>query len=464
MKVRSAIQTGRQALLLSKSQWEKPQRNWVGKTVFGSCTLTESYCLAAMNAPFSTHRWEDNMEAIMGSYTTNILGLCRVFSNLPEYCIDPQWMILASVIEGFSYYSQLKEIKSEVFPHQKLARDIYLEYVPCTWTIIKNRLGLFLDDKLIWDMMLLSALNYQVDEYMESVVGAMTESNMKALQRSIPQLIARMIRTDTGEQGARTTDDIQDQDFGSLQAIQQVLGRYITAILLHKRIREASSADRSSLSAEFQTFLGAQIEQLQDNGGFCRQRTASHVQTMRWNAPRASHYSWAHTTAASHTSCPFSFWFFVCLLGHCSSDPSFPSADVFASAYTRYLAEDVCSHVGVMSRLYNDYGSISRDEAECNINSVNFPEFHGCTDNNISPILDEAHAGKQQTRNATDQLLRLAQYEKKCVDSACAALLESLETTSKRAWKIGDAMRLFVDVAKMYTNLYEAMDITNRVK
>lgn len=464
MKLRSAIQTGRQALLLSESKWVKPQRIWVGKTMYGSCTLTESYCLAAMNAPFSTHRWEDNVEAIMGPYTRNVLQLCRFFSSLPGYSTDPQWMILASVIEGFSYYPQLKDVKSEVFPHQDVAEDIYLEYIPCTWTIMNNRLGLFLEEKFLWDVMLISALNFQVDEYMESVAGQMAEGDLKALQRSIPELIACIARKGTDDQEIKTSDKPQKKDSRSLPAVEQVLGRYVTAVLLHRRVQEASSSDRSSLRTELQTFLGAHIEQLQDNTGFHHQISTSQVLKKRWNAPRTSHYTWGHTTAASHTSCPLSFRFYTCLLGHRSSDASFPSADVFDLGYTKYLAEDVSSHVAVMIRLSNDYGSIARDEGECNINSVNFPEFQICTELNTDPTLDEAHAGKQQTRQAKGQLLRLVQYERRCVDEACAALFENLESTSKKAWNTRDAVELFVGVAKMYAELYEARDISNRVK
>ncbi|KAI4203864.1 MAG: hypothetical protein LQ350_001486 [Teloschistes chrysophthalmus] len=407
MKVRSAIQTGRQALLLSESKWGKPQRIWVGKTMYGSCTLTESYCLAAMNAPFSTHRWEDNVKAIMGPYTRNVLQLCRFFSSLPEYSTDPQWMILASILEGFSFFPQLKDVKSEVFPHQDGAEDIYLD---------------------------------------------------------IPQLIAYTVPTGTDDQESKASDKPQNEDSRSLPAVEQVLGRYITAVLLHGRIQAASSSDRSSLRTELQTFLGAHIEQLQDNVGFHHQILTSQVPTKRWNAPRTSHYTWGHTTAASHTSCPFAFRFYTCLIGHRSSDAFFPSADVFDSGYTKYLAEDVSSHIAVMIRLSNDYGSIARDEGECNINSVNFPEFQGCTELNTDSTLDEAYAGKQQTRQAKDQLLRLVQYERRCVDEACKALFENLESTSKKARNTRDAVELFLGVAKMYADLYEARDITNRVK
>ncbi|KAL9585885.1 MAG: hypothetical protein Q9212_001242 [Teloschistes hypoglaucus] len=364
------------------------------RTFFGernACFSTNYHVLMALlNAP-EPQKYSDQIERI-------VEYLCDCWSSGPVK--DKWWMILASVIEGFSYYPQLKEVKTEVFPHQDVAEDTYLEYIPCTWTIINNRLGLFLEEKFLWDVMLISALNFQLDEYMESVAGQMTEDDLKALQRSIPQLIACIARTDTDDQETKTSDKPQNEDSRSLSAVEQVLGHYVTAVLFHRRIQKASSFDRSSLHTELQTFL----------------------------------------------------------------HPSLPSTDVFDSGYTKYLAEDVSSHVAVMVRLSNDYGSITRDESECNINSVNFPEFQVCTNLNTDLALDEAHADKQQTRQAKGQLLRLVQYEKRGVDEACATLFESLDSTSKKAWNTRDAVELFVGVAKMYADLYGARDISNRVK
>ncbi|KAL8687602.1 MAG: hypothetical protein Q9218_006270, partial [Villophora microphyllina] len=448
MQTRSAIHTGRQALSLFEPQWAKPHYIWVEKVTFGSQMLAESYCLAAMNAPFPTHQWKGKIEKIAGAYTQNILKLSLFFHSLPEYSTDPHWMILASVMEGYSYHAQLKQTRSEVFPHQKSAKDTYLEYVPCSWTIINNRFGLFLNSTLLWDMMVVSVLDYLIDEYVESIGGELSEGEADALRHRIPDLFAQLpadststallhstvtqspvnpangneLGTDlkyhissrrlSGNAGSKqltngdtmeqaqapkptkesnfqestetnghigTMDDTQSLEDRSLPVIEQVLVRFITVVLDHPRIRKASSSDRSSLSTELQRLIIAHIDQIRDNARFQHQLRVSPAVTKVWLWPGNSHYIWAHTTGAVHTTCAFSFQYYLCLLGH--SAFGYPSPNIFDSAYTKYLAGDLCTHLAVMSRLYNDYGSVLRDDAESNINSINFPEFHRLMEN-----------------------------------------------------------------------------------
>ena len=85
------------------------------------------------------------------------------------------------------------------------------------------------------------------------------------------------------------------------------------------------------------------------------------------------------------------------------------------SADEEYLAQDLCIHLGKMSRLYNDYGSIARDRTEVDLNSTNFPMFH--SDHSIDRMETErpAHIADAIQKKT---LLNLAEYERRQAQAA----------------------------------------------
>ena len=74
-------------------------------------------------------------------------------------------------MEGYLFLPQLREMRLDIFPRTGMEDDKYFEYIPFTWTsnsILDNK---FLSSKTLLDMMIISFLNYQADEFMEAVVG-----------------------------------------------------------------------------------------------------------------------------------------------------------------------------------------------------------------------------------------------------------------------------------------------------
>jgi len=94
----------------------------------------------------------------------------------------------------------------------------------------------------------------------------------------------------------------------------------------------------------------------------------THSSTIIWSKPRTTFFNWVRTTSADHTSCPYSFVFYLCLMGS-------GSASLEMNIRQRYNLEDECRHLASMCRQCNDLGSVARDQYEGNLNSVNFPEF-----------------------------------------------------------------------------------------
>lgn len=211
--------------------------------------------------------------------------------------------------------------------------------------------------------------NFGVDEYMETVVAKFGRDELEAIKPIIRTLCRRQ-EAEKPQTKKRPHEDsvknITDYNYligkngaknYDLVSFEAVIGRYVTAMLDYPRVQLASSTDQSLFNIELEEFLLSHIVQLQDNVRFSNGTSWFATTKRTFSTPRISFYSWAHTIGAISVSCPFSFAFFTCIL----RPSSLKSPDCFSFVRQKYLAADLCSHLAVMSRLYNDYSSISRD-------------------------------------------------------------------------------------------------------
>ena len=467
-KIQSAIHAGRQALVQTERQWVKPQNLWLGKVTYGCSILAEAYCLAAMNGPVSHHTWSTKMEQTVT--TADVMSLSKFLQKDSAYAHIPGWKILASVLEGSLYLQRLRDARREIYPPSiSASKDKFLDYVPTSWILVNNCNGLFLHSTLIWDMMLVSVLGYLVDEYMESVVSQLRDSDITLLQQTVralcrksdvitPEVVgpphedSRFVYSNGTPEPGSLPEGLSNGYSEPLAAVIGMISSHVRALVEHPRIQKASPEDQSWLRAELELFLLAHIDQIQDNHRFQSQGSGSFDETHRFQTPRTNHYAWSHTTAAYNSAVPVSFAFYACRL---ASD-SGTGVDLFPSSCSKYLAREVSSHTAVMTRLYNDYGSVARDRAERNLNSVNFSEFQPRQAEHDDPTTTQI--------KAKDDLLRLARYERSCVKSSFQALVATIEDTTVNGAKLGDCLGLFVDVACLYADMYEARDISNRIR
>jgi hypothetical protein len=315
-------------------------------------------------------------------------------------------------------------------------------------------------------MMVVSMLNYQADEYMEAVVGKYFESNLEPVKDIIHELCApkttkaptssngtkeehiNRVPTETAEtqnnaketntNGTSSAPEEASNGASTLTDIKNVLTRFTTYILTHPSLRTSSAHDIHRLHAELHTFLLAHITHISDNSRFTTQPNHSSTSTAPFLTPRTSYFDWVRTTSAEHTSCAYSFAFFSCLA-------SKEGRDCFPGATAKYYAQDLCAHLAVMCRQYNDFGSIVRDRNEKNINSINFPEFHS------SQFKDGD--GEEKEKRLKGELFELAEYERECLGLAGKRL------EGKAPKKVLGMFGLFVDVTDLYGQIYVARDI-----
>ena len=465
-EIASAIENGRKALICSERDWTKSQHLWIEKVAYGMPTLSEAYCLSAVRSSNHPQSWSDRVRTLVKTTEKAVSQLAKFFAMLPTFRHEPKWELNASLLEGFLHLPQLESAKMDVLPRQRHAKNEYLKFIPCTWTLVNNHCGLFLPPSLLWDMMVLTLCNFRVDEYMEKTTASLDTNQLEGIKSRIRDLfttgevVGRQSRKRPAEDSvkyAKGGDD--DKKRSVVDPLQDgimsgaVLNHYITTILEYPRIQKASSSDRELLHSELQAFLLSHVEQAADNCRFPQQQGSLPRVHQTFPSPRTSFYSWAHSTGADSVSCPMSFAFFTCLLG--SLSPS--SLDCFSSVQQKYMAHDLCSHLAVMSRLYNDYGSTARDRDEGNINSINFPEF-----NSNKEIHTNTEPSSVEVRLRED-LLALSKYERDNANFVLEKFIVSLEANGSKDRLKTDGLQLFAKVSALYADMYVARDLSNRL-
>lgn len=462
-EIQSALEAGRRFLSQSQNEWTNPSYIWVEKVTYGSSNLSEAYCLAAMNARRPPVSWSDRVKTLLHIPAGSICKICKFLSSLEEYQGQPIWKLKASALEGLAFLPRLETAGDNIIKGQKGTKKEYFIYIPITWVTVNNVKEIFMDTNLLLEMMVLTVCNFRVDEYMENVVANFMDdesdlAKAKAVVRKLcTQGEAGNSLMKSGPQEALAGPILgSDNNFDNIAELEQrsdlvsfkaVIGYYVKAILYHLRIRQASPLDQYQLRIELQAFLLSHIDHIQDNAGFSKCDLLPTTTAAVFLNPCRSYYTWVHTTGAISVSCPFSFAYFICLLG---SSPLQPG-DCFPQLRRKYLAADLCFHLAVMSRMYNDYGSITRDRLEENINSINFPEFH------TSPI----HDPEAKEQDLKTNLLALAQYERQCADTIVERLVAELRTSLGDGAAKARGLTLFVGVTRLYADMYVAKDFSD---
>jgi hypothetical protein len=195
--------------------------------------------------------------------------------------------------------------------------------------------------------------------------------------------------------------------------------------------------------------LLAHITHIEDNARFAQQ-TIPLNSSVQFTSQNRTYFDWVRTTSADHTSCPYSFIFFSCLV-------SLPGKDLFQCIKEKYLAADVCRHLASMCRQYNDYGSLARDRVEKNLNSINFSEFGAPLPfNQINGYKDLVDI--ELDTKLKEKLFWIAEYERECLSLAIQKLGEQIDQNTM------DVIKVFINVTDLYGQIYMIKDIATRMK
>lgn len=503
-QVQTAITNGR-TYLESQRKSGPAEFLWVEKVVYRAQHISEAYIIAALNVSAPAPLDGKKLRSLVGIDTDEVKNSVRLLRKVPLLVAQPEWSLVASLIESRLFLFKVQEMRHSVFSRTGLSKDKYLAWIPFIWSLANNKHQGCLSTRVLSDMMHVSVLNFQVDEFMETIVTALDRVDLPKVHDILEELfesinflddgsdqVSRPERTQRGTQAGDRADEgivrpntaatshherrlavanaIQAQQYGdnrraaALSTVADRLGAYITFV---SRLATKAGVRPSSLSRtliELKAFLHAHVTQCQLNQelGIKKQAAAPSDGPLVYDSLLTSSFRhWLHLIAAVHTSCPYSFELYLGLAGAAHKMP------LLKTPRQRYMATDLCGHLARMCRLYNDEGSLQRDEQEGNLNCVNFVELRGEWEDTQSPgpaarLIYENDAGVTANasgkRNLGGELMTLAELERKNLMSALKGLGEMTETEVD----VMNRLEVFVDVTDLFGQIYVIKDLASR--
>ncbi|ROV87853.1 hypothetical protein VSDG_09528 [Cytospora chrysosperma] len=503
-QIELACRNGRSMLLkdISNLHSRPAEHLWIEKVTYGSRYISQAFTFAALKC--ST--WKDyhhhpcsataRVHSLLPAPIDQILQPAHFFKALPMFSTMPQWCMQACLIEGSLFKRRLRDTCLEVFPQKTNDKEKHLSFIPFTWTAGNNLHRGPLGADVILSMMIISALAYQIDEFVESEVAKLSMDSLVALQASVGILIAdveaenedtniTVMNTnvtgvsnqhDTGN-GAHDMKDLDDSSFEQTiesearnlkdvhQNIHRTFRQFIRHFLATPYARSASGYNLAQLKFTIHDFLIAHLTQTEESRRLAELPNTKPQSIKTIQPARCSLFTWTRTTSGDHTAGPLAMSAFLCMLESLTRN----GQDPLSSPQSRYVAQDVSRHLAALCRLYNDFGSVARDMAENNLNSINFPEFiqvfklHCASPHARQPGPHAQHikssSGEQSTiEQAKRRLLEIAEYEQRCLQAAMVELRDLVDQN------VYEALMVFCTTADMYGQMYVLKDLTPAVK
>ncbi|KAG6040943.1 hypothetical protein E4U41_006534 [Claviceps citrina] len=460
-EVQSCINRG--AAWLRSTTHQSEDLTWTSKTAYKVAFVAEVYQVAALNAALpiaSSSLGEIGRSLPFPGVSADREGYMRLVCKTSLFSSLDEWEVQASMTEASFFIPLLQARRLEIYPRDeaRLEEDNYLGIIPFTWVGCNNRSRTFASASWMYDMMMLSLLGYQTDEFIEAVAApAFGQSSqlhnvIEHIFHSMNPDMSESVRDGDGDLqahcGKEDTDtrsrNVQKGSSTAIENVQSSLTKFVSYILNHDSVMKSSRWDRHHLLQELRAFLHAHATQLGLNARFARQKTSD-----TFTSPAQTYCHWVRTTGGNHVACAYSLAFSNCLVSALLGQ----GEEVYPTVMQKYLATAVARHLTTMCRMYNDLGSILRDSNERNVNSMHFPEFS---------------SSSQEGRKKV--LAQLSEYEHTCLDEALHKL--DLETCNahKMASRIHldnrklSILKLFRDVTNLYNELYVIKDLSSARK
>lgn len=455
-EILEALAKAGDALTLLKDGISSPNEN-VNRTTVGG--ISEAYLLTALKRlrKDGTGLFPNDRDSALA---TKVSRFAKWFSNTDYLNGEPSFMIKVSILEASFYKPILQDLRTKVFPQTNTKEgDKYMEYIPIMWVIPSTCRKLFLSPEYILDMLVLSMWIFLVDEYMESNVIHFSADEFAQFRNAMGELSASDREEidfgvkQTTESPAKTKD--LSPRSTRLEGAISVFTQFMDDVLGYSNVCNASLSDRFELRLETVKYLLYHITQSEDNIRFSKQQHAPGRNT-KFLTPRMPYHTWVHTIGAGHVSGPFAFAFLTCLLGGSVRK----GCDCFGTITQKLIAFKMNSHIGSFCRIYNDYGSVSRDREEFNINSINFPEFFSANDQ----LERDDETWQHEEKKAKEALLEAGVFERKCAIETSKILYKALGADGEEGERISDSIRVYMGGCEQFSDMYLTRDVTNRVK
>lgn len=494
---------------------------WVEKTTFESELLKVAYCSMAIHSKRSERRSSTRQTFCIPEADSK--RMAQLLSTMPNFTDSHLASVDLILVEASHASRFLRRLRQDIVSRDQIlmSRDKYLDFIPVIWAMCNSKGEHALPAKVVRDMAWLSLLNYQMDEFMETVVGQLDDRHIEILITALrkefgydndrisihlnqneegheddkSQRAAESSKLQNGSDSATYHNASSGEKLvsSSVEHVLTVLHRYITHIRTHEAVLASPPHVQSSLAHELHAFLLAHISHNTDNITF--QQSNLSIEDKGFACPdikRSSYFTWVHTTGANDTGCPFSFQFFACLVSYSSmikgkcKEKSDCGKYCFESTRAGYVAQSLARRLAVMCRMYNDYGSMVRDKTEGNLNSLDFAEFHvtsvqsamrrksgdpPSTNENRPEVPDNCEVnwnrptngmklGAWDEKTSKEELMEIAEFERMGMELAMRRLEQIIQDKD-----VLRMVRVFVDVTDTFGLLYVQKDIaSSRIK
>ena len=428
----------------------RPEYVWIEKVTYGSSVLTEGYRLAALKSAYECrHSGEIGSNLGIEIARPMMEQYVKLFQQTPMFKESSLWKVRCSFLESSFFQPLLRRRRLSIFPRKHMEDDKYFDMIPFIWTLCNNYKTTFASTTYMFEMMIISFLNFQADEYMEGVAGPAFAGELHLLHKLIDDVFAKnFLPISNRRSRIKNGDNIPNGRVNGLidsrsqtTEVEEQLKRFVSHVLERTDVLGASAWDQRQLIQELRIYLHAHTTQAEDNEYLTESNDGL-------NQSQDQFFTWVRTTASNHTSAPYSFALIACMLSStlCKGEHCFPTAA------SKFFGSDMSRHLSAMCRMYNDYGSVQRDAAEKNLNSLNFREFN---------TNDATQEDKKK------ELMKLGEYERCCLNEAINHLDAEADTCkSSRSRRLEkrkmEIWGVLVDVTDLHGQIYVVRDIASK--
>ena len=329
-----AIKNGRDYLSKNYLPFSEPELVWTGKTTSGSSTLHQAYILAALQAPIPKQQSGPTIESHFEIPLAKVTIQMKYHGRQAWFANTPEWLIQASLIEGHLFLPQIRDVRYAIFPSDNLADDKHFGYIPFMWISANSAEKRLIGAEFLYQMMILSVLNRQFEEYMVNVVGEVFAGCMFEIE-DIIQNIFQELEMYTKDQflcGDHGNVTSRSSTVTTISDVRSVLYRFISHILNHPYVLMASTNDHAQLICELQSFLLSRVSQLSNRG------QTEIVQPAKAPADQTAH--------------PYTFAFLTCIVGNQGLSSSVGlRKDFLETPEQQFLAADLIRHTSIIGFL-----------------------------------------------------------------------------------------------------------------
>lgn len=331
MQTVQAIKNGREYLSKNYLPFSEPELVWTGKTTSGSSTLHQAYILAALQAPIPKQHSGPTLESHFEIPLAKVTIQTKYYGRQAWFANTPEWLIQAALIEGDLFLPQMKDVRYAIFPSDSLPEDQHFGHIPFMWIAANSVENKLIGAEFLYQMMILSVLNRQFEEYMENVVGEVFAGCMFEIEDIIRSIFLELEMYSKDQCFCGDSDEVSRSSTATtISDVRSVLYRFVSHILNHPYVLKASTHDQAQLICELQSFLLSRVSQL-SNGGSTEGGQTAKIPT-------------------DQTVHPYTFAFLTCIVGNQGLSGGVGlRKDFLETPEQSFLAADLIRHVSITS-------------------------------------------------------------------------------------------------------------------